>query len=132
MQSSFKLVADDTSLFLTVYDPNMSADQLDQDMKKISNRAYIWKMIFDPDLSKQAQKVIFSRKTFKINQPITTFNTIPVARTPYQKHLGLYPDEKLNFNHNIIVKISKAHKGIGIIKRLSNILPRNSLITICK
>ena len=61
----------------------MSADQLDQDMKKISNWAYIWKMIFDPDLSKQAQKVIFSRKTFKINQPITTFNTIPVARTPY-------------------------------------------------
>ena len=110
----------------------MSADQLDQDMKKISNRAYIWKMIFDPDLSKQAQNVIFSRKTFKINQPITTFNTIPVARTPYQKHLDLYPDEKLIFNHHINVKLSKAQKGIGIIKGLSHILPRISLITICK
>ena len=132
MQSSFKLVADDTSLFLTVYDPNMSADQLDQDMKKISNWAYMWKMIFNPDLSKQPQEVIFSRKTCKISQPISTFNTISVARTPYQKHLDLYPDEKLNFNHNIKVKLSKAHKGIKIIKRLSHILPRNSLITICK
>ena len=40
-------------------------------------------MIFNPDLSKQAQEVIFSRKTNKINHPTTTFNTIPVARTPY-------------------------------------------------
>ena len=89
-------------------------------------------MIFNPDLSKQAQKVIFSRKTYKINHPITTFNTIPVAHTPYQKHLGLYLDEKLNFNRHINVKISKANKGIGIIERLSHILPRKSLITIYK
>ena len=132
LESSVKLFADDTSLFSTVYDPNMSADQLDKDLKKISDWAYKWKMIFNPDLSKQAQEVIFSRKTNKINHPTTTFNTIPVARTPYQKHLGLYLDEKLNFNHHINVKISKANKGIGIIKRLSHILPRKSLITIYK
>ena len=34
IQSSVKLFADDTSLFSTVYDPNMSADQLDKDLKK--------------------------------------------------------------------------------------------------
>ena len=28
------LFADDTSLFLTVYNPNISADQLDKDLKK--------------------------------------------------------------------------------------------------
>ena len=90
-------------------------------------------MIFDPDLSKQAQEVIFSRKTNKINHATTTtFNTIPVARTPYQKNLGLCLDEKLNFTHHINLKISKANKGIGIIKRLSHILPRKSLITIYK
>ena len=122
LQSSFKLFADGTSLFLTVYDPSMSADQLDQDLKKISNWAYKRKMIFNPDLSKEVQEIIFSRKSYKINQPITTFNTIPVARTPYQEHLGLYPDETLNFNHRINAKISKALKGIGIIKRLSHIL----------
>ena len=71
----------------------MSADQLDKDLKKISDWAYKWKMIFNPDLSKQAQDIIFSRKTNKINHPTTTFNTIPVACTPYQKDLGLYLDE---------------------------------------
>ena len=105
----------------------MSADQLDKDLRKISDWAYKWEMIFNPDFSRQAQEVIFSRKTNKINHPTTTFNTFPVARTPYQKHLGLYLDEKLNFNHHINVKISKANKGIEIIKRLSHILPRKFL-----
>ena len=89
-------------------------------------------MIFNPDLSKQAQEVIFSRKTKKINHPTTNFNTIPVARTPNQKHLALYLDKKLNFNQHINVKISKAKRGIGVIKRLSQILPRKSLVTIYK
>ena len=40
LQSSVKLFADDTSLFSTVYDPNMSADQLDKDLEKISDWAY--------------------------------------------------------------------------------------------
>ena len=86
-------------------------------------------MIFNPDLSTQVQEVIFSRKANKINHPTTTFNTIPVAHrcTPYQKHLGLYLDDKPNFNHHINVTISKANNGIGIIKRLSHILPRKSL-----
>ena len=89
-------------------------------------------MIFNPDLSNQAQEVIFFRKTYKINHPITTFNTIPVARTPYQKHHGLYLDEKLNFNHHINVKISKANKGTGINKSLSHIITTKPLITIYK
>ena len=67
-------------------------------------------MIFNPDLSKQAQGVTFSRKTNKISHPTTSFNTIPVACTSYQKHLGLYFDEKLNFTQHINIKISKARE----------------------
>ena len=89
-------------------------------------------MIFNPDLSKQAQEVIFSRKTNKIIHPTTTFNTVPVACASHQKHLGLYFDEKLNFSQHINIKISKANKGTGIIKRLSHILPRKSFLTIYK
>ena len=89
-------------------------------------------MIFNPDLSKHVQEVMFSRKTNKISHPTTTFNTVPVARTSCQKHLGLHLDEKLNFSQHINIKISKANKGIGIIERLSHILPRKSLLTIYK
>ena len=76
--------------------------------------------------------IMFSRKTVKVSHPSITFNTVPVARTACQKHLGLYLDEKLNFHDHINAKILKANKGIGIIKRLSNTLPRKSLLTIYK
>ena len=39
-------------------------------------------------------------------------------------------DESLNFTYHIKEKMSKAMKGIGIIKKLSKTLPRHSLITI--
>ena len=39
---------------------------------------------------------------------------------------------KLNFKLLINDKISKAMKGIGIIRKLSNVLPRKPLITIYK
>ena len=89
-------------------------------------------MIFNPYLSKHVQEVMFSRKTNKISPPTSTFQTVPVPLTPSQKHLGLHLHEKLNFNQHISIKISKANKGFGIIKRLSLILPRKSLLTIYK
>ena len=36
LESTVKLFADDISLFSTFYDPSMSADQLDKDLKKNS------------------------------------------------------------------------------------------------
>ena len=56
LQSTVKLFADDTSLFPTMYEPNISASQLESDLKKISHWAYKCKMNFNPDLSKQAHK----------------------------------------------------------------------------
>ena len=88
-------------------------------------------MSFNPDVSKQAQEVIFSRKQAKLVHPDLAFN-MPVHQTRYQKHLGVCLEKKLNFKLHIKEKISKAMKGICIIKTLSNVLPRKSLITIYK
>ena len=38
----------------------------------------------------------------------------------------------LNFNHHIKVKIPKVNKGIGVIKKVYNFLPRSSLVSIYK
>ena len=48
------------------------------------------------------------------------------------KHLGMILDSKLNFKCHLSEKISKANKGIGIIKRLYNFLPRAALVNIYK
>ena len=67
-----------------------------------------------------------------LTPPTVLFNNIPVQRSTFQKHLGVYLDEKLNFNTDITEKIGKASKGIGVIKKLFKSLPRNALLTIYK
>ena len=69
-------------------------------------------MIFNPDISKQAQEVIFSRKTDKVNHMPLIFNAIPGAQTNHKRHLGLYLDEKLSLSHHIKEMISKVTKWI--------------------
>ena len=89
-------------------------------------------MSFNPDLNKQAQEVIFSRKLNKPSHPKIVFNSAPVVCADWQKHLGMYLDKALNFNLHIKEKMSKAMKGIGVIQKLNKTLPRHSLITIYK
>ena len=62
LSSNAKLFADDTSLFSVVHNGNTTAKELNYDLVKISRWAYQWKMSFNPDPSKQAQEVIFSKK----------------------------------------------------------------------
>ena len=78
------------------------------------------------------QEIVFSLKTYKISHPKLNFSNSSVVQGTCQKHLGLYLDEKLNFSHHIKEKISKAYRGIGVIKKLQNFLPRQSLLTIYK
>ena len=53
-------------------------------------------MSFNPDNSKQAQEVIFSRKAVKASHPAGFFNDIPAAHCSTHKHLSMYLDEKKN------------------------------------
>ena len=91
---------------------------------------YQWKKSFNPDISKHAQEVIFSRKAVKASNPAVFFNDIPVARWSTHKHFGMHLDEKQNFVHHVTEKIAKANKGIGVIKKLHYVLPRRALLTI--
>ena len=127
-----KLFADDTSLFSTVFDIQKSSEDLNRDLSTIHNWAFQWKMVFNPDPNKQATEVIFSRKRQNVNHPALCFNNTPVATASFQKHLGLILDEKLIFGHHLNEKISKANKGIGLIRRLYTYLPRKSLLNIYK
>ena len=132
LKSNAKLFADDTSLFSIVKDENESANALNYDLSQISKWAFNWKMLFNPDPSKPAQEVLFSRKKKTQSHPEISLNNIPVERSSYQKHLGLILDEKLNFKQHIDNAISKINKGIAVIKKLRYSLPRKSLITIYK
>ena len=69
LKSECKLFADDTSLFSVVHDISTSASDINNDLTLISNWAFQWKMSFNPDPSKQAQEIIFSRKKNEVIPP---------------------------------------------------------------
>ena len=74
---------------------------LENDLRTIEKWAHQWKMVFNPDITKQAVGIIFSAKKEKLNHPSLDFNNIPVARKSFTKHLGLYLGEKLSFAKHI-------------------------------
>ena len=63
IQSNIKNFSDDTSIFSVMKDKISASITLNEDLNLISNWAYTWKMSFNPDLSKQAKEIIFSKKT---------------------------------------------------------------------
>ena len=86
-------------------------------------------MLFNPDPSKPAQKVLFSRKKkVQIPQAIS-LNNIQVERASHYKHLGILLDKKLNFKQyvNTAILKKKQNKIISVIKKLGHILPQKFL-----
>ena len=127
-----RLFADDTSLFQIIVDSNNSQISMNNDLNKINNWAFQWKMSFNPDPNKQACAVLFSRKKQQVIHPDLTFNNSPVSNVVSQKHLGLILDNRLSFTEHLNSKLPKINKGIGLIKHLSKYLPRKSLLCIYK
>ena len=50
-------------------------------------------MLFNPDPSKPAQEVLFSREKKVQIDPTISLNNIRVERASYQKHLGILLDK---------------------------------------
>ena len=88
--------------------------------------------VFNRDPIKHAIEVCFSHKEDKAVYPPLQFNNNDIQSANSQKHLRLVLDPKLDFNEHVNNKINKCNKSIGIIKKLSLTLSRNSLFTIYK
>ena len=101
LQCNPKPFADDNSLFATVHEISKATNDLNNDLTKITKWFFQWKMSFNPDISKQAHEVIFSRKRYVSSHSPLTFNNIPAAQMNSQKHLGMQLDKKLNFEEQL-------------------------------
>ena len=118
LSSSTKLFADDTSLFSVIPDFETSANELNNGLHQINKWAFHRKMSFNPGTSKQAQEIIFSKKTKKNSHPSLRFNNSIVSQSPYQKHLGIFLDARLTFEDNLKVITTKVNKTMGLLRKL--------------
>ena len=62
LSTNVKLFADDTSLFSVVHDIATSLCNLNYNLNRVREWYSQWKLSFNPEPSKQAQEVIFTRK----------------------------------------------------------------------
>ena len=89
-------------------------------------------MSFNPDLTKQAQEIIFSRKTSQRHHRGLMFNNNIVNFTYIHKHLSMMFDSKLSCDEHLKSVLKQISKTIGLLRKFQSILPRTSLITIYK
>ena len=89
-------------------------------------------MNFNPDSSKQAQKIIFSRKIQKTNNNPVYFNHNSVQQVLSQKHVEMYLDTKLDFQEHLHNVLSEVNKTIGLLHKFQAFLLHQSLVTTYK
>ena len=75
-------------------------------------------MSFNLDLSKMAKEDLFSRKKIERFHHNLTFIGKSVHSSPFQKHLGLMLDSKLNFDMHLKEKISIVNNAL--LRKLRN------------
>ena len=64
IKSNINFFADETSIFFVLKDNERDSAILSEDLNLIPNWAFRWKMSFNPDPSKQAKEIVFSKKRY--------------------------------------------------------------------
>ena len=101
-----------------------SANNLNNDLKKINKWAFQWKMSYNADPTKQAQEVMFSRKNAQKTNPKIFFNNISISKVDSQKDLGLHLVSKLSFDMHIKTILTKVNRTIGLFQTFEQVLPK--------
>ena len=89
-------------------------------------------MRFNPDPNKQAQEVIFTRKSKNMRHPPLIFNKSKDFQSTTKKHLDLILDNRLSFEEYLTAMGAKVSRTIALLRKLQHVLPRQALITIYK
>ena len=89
-------------------------------------------MSFNPEQSKHAQEVVFSRKLKNVPHPPLGFNSANVSRLKFQKHIGTILGLKLTFEDGYKTALYKTNNTIGLLRKLQNLLPGEALKAVNK
>ena len=108
------MFADDCSLLASGSDPTQTAEQLNNDLAKISAWADKSKVTFNPG---KTRDMIFSNKMLN-NSPPTLFNDTFIKRVDTHRHLGVYLTSNLDWSYQINVICLRANRKLAILRRV--------------
>ena len=122
------MYADDTNIFISGNNINTLTDQCNAELDNISK--YIQSNRLSLNTGK-TQAMIFSTNPIIRNaQPQIVINRTNIDVVRSISFLGVKIDNSLTWTTHIAYISSKIAKSVGIIKKVSNVLNRNSLISL--
>ena len=130
LTTNARLFANNASLFSVVDNINLSVTNLNSSLSKINAWANQWKITFNPDPNKQAQELVFSRKTKNISHLPLNFSNNFVQQVQFQKHLGVYLGSKLDFREHLQNMFKKINKTISLLRKLQNKSPISEILRV--
>ena len=107
-------------MFSVAQNINTAANDLNSYLMKISDWVFQWKMRFNSDPKKQAQRVILIREINKIGHPPLYFNQSLLKSSTSDKHLGLVLDNKLDYILQLKNVQNKVNKATRFLCKLQN------------
>ena len=121
------LFADDTNLFNSGKDCNQIKEEIEDDLKQISEWLAINKLSLN---IKKTQFMVFtSRNSAKPDIEIA-INGNKIEQTFQTKFLGVIIDSQLTWKHHISYICGKIAKGIGIIIKARKLFDQETLVTL--
>ena len=124
IDSSIKLFADDTSLYIIVDDPIVAAEKLNSDINRIHDWSMNWLVKFN---AQKTESMVISRKFNKpFHPPIYMDNTI-IQTVKVHRHLGLNLTDDGTWGKHIDLITKKAFNRVNILRKFKFILDRKTL-----
>jgi len=124
INSSIKLFADDTSLYLIVDDPLDTAETLNGDLTKIHDWSMKWLVKFNPQ---KTETLKISRKTNRPFHPPLVMDNNIISSVTEHKHLGLTISDDGTWGKHIDMISKKAYTRVNILRKFKFILDRKTL-----
>ena len=124
---NIKLFADDTSIYIIIDDPNVAAENLNNDLDRVHVWSKNWLVNFNPQ---KTETLLISRKQHNIIHPTLYFNNTPIKEVSSHKHLGLVFNKACHWDEHIDLITSKATRNLNILRNLKFDLDRKTLQTM--
>ena len=112
---NIRLFADDTSLYITVENPDMAAELMNIDLDKIMKWAKKWLVLFNPI---KTESFLASRKLVKPIHPPLFMEGSQITEVESHKHLGIFLSNDCTWHKHIEYIKEKAWKRVNAMRKL--------------
>ena len=127
LSSSPFMYADDTSLTLSAYDPTTLEENLNKELEEVQKWLKSNKLTLN--VKKTKYMIIGSHYRLRhLNDLNVTVNGQRLTRATNYRYLGIEVDEALGWQPHVDAVCKKVSAGLGAIKRIRSLVPRQTLL----